>query len=468
MINLFSLVLIALYLYFIFYAIIKRKSCLFIFYAFFVINLLLELFVGVGYFIKIGSTELLYSEFSLLVLFISSSYVLFTKKITPKELFLLMLFIVSCLLSFVLPILIPYGIKILSFEDTWEAVCYNDNFSFKEISFSVRSLLMLFRVIIFCVVFSFGKNKIFNSKTINFTLSIISKFTWFYLGLFVFELLLKYFLNASLYPIIINRIFGIGEASYETILYRSGLPAFQALFKEPSHVAMNLFVVSIAILANYYNEKKRNFYIKIIGLNMYSLFTISMSAILFVGFFIIIFFRFGRFKLKMSSVYAIIVFAFLSIVTVYSIPYFRTRIDSVFYVIDLVINDNLKRSMFSTTSGEVPRIASILYCLKWSILFPLFGVGLGNTYSHAFIPSMLVNIGFVGVVCWFFYLKEVKKIKQYDVVTVLCLIAIYSFQGLLGYFYTISFVYIFIVYFDKSIERNRIRYARNCNSQLQW
>lgn len=463
MINAFSIIVAFIYLFLIIKTIWRKKGIKHLYLSFFLLNIIFELFIGVGYFIRIGNTEILYSEFSLLMLFIVSVFLLFNKKIQPKEYIAIIILLGSACLSFILPIIFNDNTAIMEHNEYWE-ILYEEETIFKTTPavLNSHSFLLLFRIIIFVFCFSAGKDILFNKNTIKQFFKIFHIVASLYIFLFFFEFACKYFFNSNTYAYLVNSIFGIGQGTYATGIYRSGMPALQGLYKEPSHLSMNMFIISCALLASSkIKGSKTN--LKLFLLNLYSILSVSLSAVIFVGAFILIFFRYGKKNMKLKNVFFLIVFFVVACLILFKIPYFSHRINSVFNVIELVRTDSLFQYSFSETSGEVPRIVSILYCLKWFGSHLFFGVGLGNTYSHSFLPSMLCNIGLIGFLAWIFYLKKIKNVGKLDFITILCLIFVFSFQGLLGYFYTISFVYVFLLYFYKFNERRKEVYARNCN-----
>lgn len=464
MFNIFSIVLVLIYFVILVKAILLKKNKFAIFVDLFIVNIILELFVGAGYFIKIGTFELLYSEFSLLVLFFWSIFLLFYKKFNSNEIKWLVALIGSIIISIILPVIFNYRVNIVQFDEHWETLVYGD-LQLTPIKFSTHSLLLLLRVVIFCIIFSSGKNKLFNENNIRKILKAISKFITFYILIFIIEFGLKYIINPNLYSNLINSFFGIGAGTYTAPIYRGGLCCMQGLFKEPSHLALGMFMASLVLMANYNYEKKKRRLFKIVMVNAYSLLTISMSAILFVTVFAILYFRFGKHKLKLRTLLYLMIFVICSCLIILKIPYFRTRIDSVWYVIDLIINDTLDKSLFAITSGEVPRIVSIIYNLKWFVMYPIFGIGLGNTYAHSTIASVLCSIGIVGVFTWIKYLKQIKNVGKIDLLTGVCMVGILTLQGLMGYFYTVGIIYVFMLYFLKSNEK-RDRYGWNRYNQL--
>ena len=465
MINPFSIILLLIYLYiFIFKDKLKLQYC-------FVVYVILEIFVGVGYFVRIGSFELLYSEFSLIMLFIVSFKYIMRMPLNRNIAFLGMLLILSISFSIVLAKMINYNQLVISFSSSWDDYIYG-NEELTPSSVNLHSILLLGRVIIFILIcLALKWQNFFTKKNVKYVVKKFYTFSIAFLFLLSIEFLTKYIINPNLYTSTVNSIFGIGAATYINPIRRGGFYCLQGLSKEPSHLSFSLFFASMIFICYTYfykiSKKKKIGCFSLIQL--FSFLTMSLSSIIFVAASIVLVVLFGKKNIRLKTFLILLAIGIAFIFVVLKISYFRTRIDSVILISNATFNNTLDSIVFTTTSGEVPRIVSILFNLRCFLNYPLFGLGLGSTYAHSFVASMLSNVGIVGVIIWLLFIKKLFVIKKYNLICILAIVGVFVLQGYLGTFYSLAFMFVILMYlYCHRLKMEDRKNGRYCNSQLQW
>ena len=464
MITPMSVLIVLLYLYTFFkYGLSKNFTIRVLIYY-----MIFEIFIGAGYFIKIGTFELLFSEFSLAILFIPSLKYFFTMKIKTSFLKYGFIFCIAVVLSYIFSKIINYNIDVVEFSSSWEDYIYY-GVPLTRASVNIHSLLLITRVFMFVIILiSLKSSGLFDFENVKHLIKKCYYFIVLYTFFLIVEFFIKYFLNPFLYTNAINLFFGVGAATYYEPIYRSGLCCLQGLGKEPSALSFSIFFASLIIIlySFAFNNKKRKCFVFLIILQVLSLLSLSLSSFIFIISSLILFALFGKEKIRIIT---LIFYGFVLVLIVglmFKVDYFSQRINSIFVILKASYSGNFQGLNYSTTSGEVPRIISIIRNLVYFFRYPLFGLGIGSTYAHSFLASLFSNIGLAGFITWLLFISRIFTIKRPNIISILTVIFLFIFQGYLGLFYSISFVLVVCLYFDFHRKCLEEKNGRNCYSKL--
>jgi hypothetical protein len=384
-----------------------------------------------GYFIKIGSLYLTYEEvmtlFFLTSWFLNSGLYHIDKKVLLKGIILINVTIIGIYLLITFPkpntMVVPIGAS-------WDAY-YAGITQMKPLSFSSNNSERVFRLILFVMIGLSVKNFLKSNK--NLILKALLYFTAAQVLIGYLDLFSKLLLSRPVIPNFRIVIFGTEFSENVNLYFRAGLPTIQGLMGEPSHFAYS-FIPGLTILAL---SKNKNLTLVIIEFLSILILFLSGS---FAGFSIILYwFLLHAYKIvmssklgKMLSLVLIIVIFILGIVVI------QTLANS-FPIIDYYVSRFYGLLGIGPSIGsESIRLMSINYSFKWFAEYPFFGIGLGSSIAHGFIPNLLANMGIIGFFSWIafsfdaFYI-DYKKLRNLIVIFILFFIMV--FTGDIGWTY---------------------------------
>jgi len=85
--------------------------------------------------------------------------------------------------------------------------------------------------------------------------------------------------------------------------------------------------------------------------------------------------------------------------------------------------------------SESIRLLSITTSLEFLSRNPFFGIGIGSTNAHGFIPSMLSNIGILGFIAWLLFFSDALNIKKKSYFPLTMWIILAMLTGDIGWLY---------------------------------
>lgn len=389
------------------------------------------LLVNSGYFIRVGALVLEYEEIlSLLFLFIyflGSGF----DKINSKTFFKGILLITTALLGVFFLILISHNnITVVPIGASWDAYYAGKNVMV-PLSFSSANLQRIFRLILFvlmglCIKDILKSNQNLIAKSLVF-------FTSLQVLIGLIDLMSKLLFNVSLIPNISSLIFGVGSAQHIGVVVRAGLPSIQGFMKEPSHFA-DSFIPGLTYLALNKNKSQKEILIEFLSV------LILLLSGSFTGFAIVLYwlllyaYRFVmNSKLgKLPSILVILTIFFLSFEVVQILSHNFSIIE--YYISRLYSLLGIGPSVGS----ESTRLMSITYSFDLFIRYPLFGIGIGSSIAHGFIPNLLANMGIIGFLAWLSFSFDVFFInyrKADYIPIILIFLFIMCFLGDIGWGY---------------------------------
>jgi len=415
----FGMLLIAVVIY----LILKNKKVDIIYIKLITLTICIEAFVNLGYFFKINSFELQYAEFLLIILGFVSIYQLIIHKVNKNLLILVILLITSVLISNILLIIIPFQKPIISFGMSWNAY-FSGNMILP--TFTVQTIKMTIRIFLFALIV-ISSNKILTKDNINYVISIFLKFGLFIIFIGFVEFIIKNMFQSNVFGLFTSWFFGIGEWTLESLLERGNTYALQGFTREPAHFALSLFILGFVLICKT-DMKKRTMYLLAILITM--VLSRSFSAIIYIGTLYFVYTIVNK-KYIAFSLIPILYIGFLVLNN-----YLGYYIDRLANIYSIFISSNI-----NFNSSEYIRILSILENFKIFLNRPLFGIGVGTSYAHAFIPTFVASVGIIGFSLWFMLVfKGIAKLKftYSNTIIILLLLFTWTFTGTIATAYSMT------------------------------
>lgn len=406
-------------IFFILYQFIIIKSQIYRILNILLMLIFFELFANSGKIGEISGFELQYGDFLWMVLLVFSFFIIKKRnKINRKDIIYASIFLCAMFLCMIKEFLFPFNGKGLN----------------------TRSILIFIRFLIMVLVYIVIVKKI-NIKEIRYIVEKVinlQKLTFIIIG---FEFFIKTFLNNRVYFQILNFIFGSSENQVEWLIQRGGLASLQGLCKEPSHLAILLFILGFCDIWAINNIGKGN---KIFFLNCILLFISgSFSSVLYV--FLLSITYIVEIKLttkKTISLVSIFLFSliFLIVGSRFGLTeYYSTRLNSVAFL--------LENDFTTTTTSEGVRLKSVFDSLKLFLANPFLGIGIGNNISTGAMPAFLSSIGVLGI---FSYIKLFGH-RKYIMFPIIMMLIGSFFTMDMGIFYSLYFM-IFISLYSNNLQ----------------
>ena len=346
------------------------------------------IFINIGYFVRIN--EYLVNYFDVIFIYmILMSYVFFGNKIKiKKKLLLFIIFFISIVFFGVfLLVFLPPNFKIIPRYIGTTAITK----VYPQLNFEVVKRFIL--IILFSLFIIIFKNVIDNNRWEKIINNLIL-FSKFYIIFCYFELIGKAIFNSNKLIILSGNIFGKNVSQIDFLFERGGRYALQGLTREPSHLAVAIFVSIYILLLSKRKDSEKIFYL-ILG--SFLLFMSGSAAGFMITFILIIMFFLVMNKPKKIFIYGIITFGLiLFLINYVDFSYYLLRVNRVL-------------------GGKESRFITIIDSFQVFLKRPMFGIGIGTMESYGFVSSALSNIGLVGFILWgciIFYGTKIFNLKH--------------------------------------------------------
>jgi len=391
------------------------------------IELTFELFINVGYLIKIGNLEISASDFLFSLLVFLAVYKLLTTRVNRNLIILAILFIYIIIIGLILLACKPVDSGIISYSHNWDFDYYKS--LFEPASIKLVQIRMIFMIIAYTPILIFVQNSYPPNFKKEIADTLYSSLNVIYLILMI-EFILKNILKSNLFSEIILNIFGKSNSTIYSLLQRGGTYGLQGLAREPSQMAKSLFLATgiFLLLCNNNIQKAR----KIAIFSIISLIFVR-SLIGFASIIIIILMYYIIFKVDRKIIILILLSILIFIIykNIKSFNYYFDRISVLLKFLSVPQN----KWIYFTNQ---PRIISIIETFRLFMKRPIFGIGYGITYAHSFIATGLVSLGIAGMTVWF-KMQLFNRVLQFHHLIILTLIIIFWFiNGYIGELYSIS------------------------------
>lgn len=379
----------------------------------------LELFVNAGYFLKVGSYEILYSEFVLIILILFSMSFIIKHSLNKRLVYAGFILMSSIILTEVLLVINPLS----------EPILRNNDYIVPQ--FSIYSLLISIRVLFFIIIALTSKSafKEEGYKTVTNTIQVNGMAM---ISLLYVEWIINNIFKNDYFRRIVSYIFGTGVNTVDVLLTRGNLHSIQGFMREPAHLSEGLFYFLLIIIMSDIEIRKVN-----------KLFLMTVPLILLSGSFsgvlyIIALFVIYLSKNKITSVYTL---AIITVVLI-SIP-FIIRSDLFKYYYSRLLNSldifrDGQTSLALTSEGF--RLNTIIYTTKAFFKRPFIGLGLGVPYSYGFLSVLFASIGSIGAYLWYTFVFKIYggiKFRVESMFIIIALLIVWSFTGNISITYSV-------------------------------
>lgn len=414
-------------------------------------------FITTGYFLKLGSVIITFSQFLLTVLFLF--YILYF----PKEFKQLIKKKDNRIpIALLLGIVILFNIAKLFLSTKSIMVMPNSNgdiyiWKMVQAELNINTIQKCINLFIFSVVI------IFTSYIIDEELWFVVKEKYVSFGNFmviycIFEFLYNNIISNSYIRRFITYVFGNTGSQYTTIISRGGIFCIQGFNKEPSHIAVAFFILEVIILlSKEFTNFKKVLYSMVILFIMFlsGSFTGALCSIISVIIYLVTLKRIPLITCILGIVMSMAVLLYIQISIENSLlQYYLMRVKNFFSILEYAKpamnkNDALLKvqsiQYYFANGGnggsEYMRLSSILYNLDLFYQNMLLGVGLGTTNTYGMIPSILANIGIVGGFLWYKMIVYGKSFNSKSQKVILfILVCTLFFCGDIGWLFNISVI----------------------------
>ena len=411
----------------------------------FLLNVYLSIFLNVGWFFKLGSTELGYSFLPSTILIVVGIICLIADKKYDKKLLLFgVLFILGVVLGILFFFVTPYRGGII--QNSWdEYVMGNEELTYDPvIDINFMSLFSIVRYpIILSIAFAIFKKE----DWISAHRQVMSLSTIVIVYGFI-ELLCKSVLNLNMTRLFLNPIFGEAFPTYALT------ERMQGLFKEPSHYSLGLYLLAllcllrIRVLSQGSRRKYRLEHVRLVCILFLMLASTSFSSLIYLAAVVVLYpFICRGVRASVIIFFSAIVLALALMVgtnqwlmSTMGLGSYYERINRAIHSVASLMSGNM-----ATGSSEGARFSSIFSMI--SILFhrPLFGIGMGVTDAHSTVFAVLGNFGLVGFGLWVAMLVRFGNIKKCGGFFVFTVLVSMMFAGGVGFFTLMEYPFIFAI-----------------------
>lgn len=382
-------------LIFVSYIIVNNENIVKKYIKLLLFSIVIETFINVGYFISIGTYELQYSEILIAILGILSIIILIIKPCEKRILLSGGILAFSVVMSIISLILFPLDYKIITFGMSWSNYFYG-NMVYPE--FNLQTIKMGIRFILYIAIATATVSVINKERVLELQKGFI-KYGIGIIGFIIIEFIIKNIFRSNILSGIIGWFFGTGGSTVGVLLERGSIYSLQALTREPSHLASAMFWFGLIVLFS--DQHNRVKWKLLIPISLILVLSRSFAGILYI--------------LSLYTIYAVLsnkkfICLFIAIIAspvlllTKNFNYYLSRFTNIFRLFSM--------GEASITSSEHIRLISIIENLKIFMHRPLFGIGIGTSYAHGAFPSILSNIGLIGLISWLvFTFKGIAKIR---------------------------------------------------------
>lgn len=395
----------------------KRKSLEEVHLFFLSLLIALELFVNVGFFIRIGSYELLYDE----LLFVIVAFISILAMIKHWERIKLkasmIFFILSLSATEIYLFLNPIG----------ERIYRNGHYVLP--AFSMYSIMVAMKVILLVLISVFSLDYIQGKQLEKLTKQLLHYGAIAYVIIGV-EWIVKNIFHSSGYHSLVNLLFGKGAYTVDFLLRRGSGFSIQGLHREPADLTFGLFIFLIIVVLSGVSQRTKNRYLAI-GI-LYLVISGSFSGIGYAMAVMLAYLLTTKRRIKPAFFALSFIFMLVLLVPNDLFTYYFNRVMNSIQFLGLGNNQPL------STSEQV-RLFSIMETIRTVFIKrPLLGAGLGIPYAYSAMVMILSSIGVLGGGTWFwYYFVSIGKAKGFLKIMLLCtLFAVLTFIGSIKMLYS--------------------------------
>lgn len=275
----------------------------------------------------------------------------------------------------------------------------------------------------------------------------------------IFEFIQKNILGDLTLTYDINEIvFGLGENTFTHATTKgTDFYVLQGVTKEASHFILSMFVIALSILIwnkiqtvrfNKSGVSIYHVYLLLLGILMILSGGFSAWWCLFILFFVYLALRYDIYKKSLRESVPYIAWILLLIVSIAGgclfffaeeLEYAIARTEDVVYTVNILASSGTLAAIGA--EGELStfsRLTSIFDVTASFVDRPLLGLGIGFQFALAALPTMLSDLGVVGLILWFRVLvSSAGRIQQrYDLIFLSLFVVVW------GMFFGVATLYV--------------------------
>lgn len=365
--------------------------------------------INMGYFIKIGGSELEYNDVLLGILFILSLVIFAQRGLADRKLFNSSMALLGIIfLGIVLLIAFPSEVKVMDYSHSWDYYFRGDTSQLTQVKYTSQTILMTFRVIIFLFILNISKVLLDRDDWINIGGSVL-KISNVLIIYGIVEVIAKFGLHFNISSYLITYM-GRGVST------GGGVDRLQGFCREPSYYSLALFnfIILTLIMNRIKGNNRISDYKWVIAAVAIGIISTSFSFLICLVAVAVAFYLISGEKFAARS--RVILTGGIVLLIVMLVLFMGTDLTGLISGLDsegwlsriLTSIDVIQKSITDTLvlgkdySSEAARLGGAILSIKAGLTRPLFGLGLGTVYCVAGLPSIFANTGFFGLLVWIY------------------------------------------------------------------
>jgi hypothetical protein len=400
-----------------------------------------SVYIQIGYFINIGGTQFEYADIMTLLMVILGLPLLKNLKIQKKSLLLLICLFLSILVGYLTLIFSPHPPKVLPIGGSWDLVAWGQQHLI-DATFSSAHIMRFIRVSLFFLLYCILDNFLLkDSKKVDNIKKFVVNSGLFFVGICFVEQLTKAVIGSTWFLDFSTKIFGIATSQVVVNFERGGVFALQGLTFEPSVLVFSFLPAVFILLTNTIFSRKKQI-LSLCAFLYVILASGSFGGFAFTGLFIFVYI-FSNIKFTLKKLIVLFYIAVPVILVLISSPTISTLLSYYFERVQSLLNNG-------QVGSETSRMLSVNSALDSIIHYPFFGVGLGSTDIHGFLPTLFASLGIIGGTLWFILmLKGFGASKTKNLGLLLITLPFLYLTGSLRVIYSIHMLLLFLFVFRK-------------------
>ncbi|MGR5519471.1 hypothetical protein [Vibrio sp. PNB22_4_2] len=378
-----------------------------------------SIFVTAGYVISVGSIEVSYAQFSLLI----TIFLFFITKVIYGDFsrwhfIKILLFFTSLIASYIYVSVIDVS-HVLVYAtgmDYADGVLSNPRVG----PHNIKEFLNVVMFSLFSMLLVISDRNVIIDNILDWGRWVIV--------LIVIEFCTKNIFNSSIFLDYVNFLFGEGKYQIDFLFERAGFFSLQGLTREPNQLVRGLFIWLVVAL--FKNDKKYYPFI-LIGVCALAVSGSFAGASLILFVILITIVIYGNIK-YLSVVPILILFIYIVLESV----------DYTYYL-----------ERLSNISSDL-RVVSILKSIEVFKHVPLFGVGFGNSMSFGTFPVIISNMGIVGTISWLMVCLHGNRMNYKGALVLILFLSSLLVNGGKGTVYATSTLFIFMAISELSNKKS--------------
>lgn len=406
--------------------------------------------IEVANFFSIGGVAVLYVDFmAIAVLCILGIRNFSGMKINRKYFMFYVSIIICIVIGIIYCNISPSEIGVMPYSGSWDTYIreYVGNIGLKGLEkphITNQSFLQLFKTCIYLAVIRLSFSGINDWKT--FVKDIAYKNALIFVPIYLVEFVVVKLMNSFAFYQVRSVFFG-GAATSRYIGKLSGLTF------EPSHFSYVLFIsilLNIFVIASCKDllSKQQESILKIATCTevVLCLFCGAFSSVIFL-ILLALFFLYYKASKKVRKKTSIVLVLLLAcvIIAIYNLDFLIIklrnmegdifkRMANTLYIIKVQISgDNI-----SLYTSEGTRFTAIFNSIKSWLNRPIFGVGIGTSYTYSGVVSILESVGLLGFILWYNIMFVICPKYKVPIAFIVIYLVALVFTGDFGLFYSID------------------------------